>query len=110
MAFRKFVRRVVKSRPSVRSEKTYVPLTHRKVLDNGSEYSSVEMVEMNVSDTSIVHDIPDSDQYKLADLLKAGVPLQEINTHGMLTSGLDSSFDLNAEFEKLKTIVEKSNV
>lgn len=94
--------------PSQRSEKTFVPIEHKKVSDDGVEYSVTELVEMNVSDAPIVKQIPTSEQYKLADLLKAGVPLQEINTAGLI-DGESPSFDIDKAFNELKSVVESKN-
>lgn len=93
---------------SQRSEKTFVPIEHRKVSDDGVEYSVTELVEMNVSDSAIVNQIPTSEQYKLADLLKAGVPLQEINTAGLIDGDIPS-FDIDKAFNDLKAVVEPKN-
>lgn len=105
--FRKSVRCHVSHRPAGRTEKTVVPLNHRSVTSDGMEVTNVEYVEIDVSQSDLVKQIPDSDQYKLADLLKAGVPLQEIHTVGMIESE-KPVFDINKAFDELKSIVELS--
>lgn len=77
------------------SEKVYeVQQRFKTELDeHGNEITKTSYETVDVSDDAYIADIPKWEEYTLSNLLAAGIPLEQVNTEGLLSSNVSDALD-----------------
>lgn len=61
--------------------------------ERGNEITKSSFETVDVSDDAYVADIPKWEEYTLSNLIAAGIPLEQINTEGLLGSSVSDALD-----------------